>query len=179
MTAADDDGFEELVEKALCFRFRRSVWRAIKWDGHAAQQRIERLDGTKAVEFLALHTTLGLHFIEVKDHRQHTRSKEKGPIEIEFAKKVRDAVAGLVAAARRDDTLAPELLPFAQALMDRRTPVKAVLWEETPPNVPPVGLRDRIANKLQWLTTKVIVTNQRLRGLPDVDVRNLPYEDSE
>src|SRR5580692_8886295 len=62
---------ETFEEGHLRFRFDSS-WYAIKYDEHPDyRERIERLDGTKAVDFVAVHRDSQLFLIEVKDFRGH------------------------------------------------------------------------------------------------------------
>ncbi len=58
-----------IVEGHLRFQFDDS-WFAIKYDDHRDyRERIERLDGTKAVDFVAVYMNAQLFLIEVKDFR--------------------------------------------------------------------------------------------------------------
>ena len=90
---------ETFEEGHLRFRFDDS-WYAIKYDEHPDyRERIERLDGTKAVDFVAVHRDSQLFLIEVKDFRGHRIENQprlrEGELAIEVGQKVRDTVAGI------------------------------------------------------------------------------------
>lgn len=90
-------------EGSLRFTFP-DEWNSIKFDDtNFYRDRLDKLNNTKAVDILAKYENV-LHFIEVKDFRQHRIENQQrqtsGELIIEVAQKFRDTVAGLVGAAR-------------------------------------------------------------------------------
>ena len=95
-------------KRFLRFRFH-DTWVAIKYDDHGDyNERIERLPETKAVDFVAVLDQRSLYFIEAKDFRGHRiENRDRvhdGELAIEVAQKVRDTIAGIVAAHHRGST---------------------------------------------------------------------------
>lgn len=84
--------------------------------------------GTKAVDFVYVDTT-ALWLIEVKDYREHARTKIQDLGE-EVAHKVRDTMAGLLA-ARANANDADEKQIARKAIAKRR--IRVVLHLEQPP----------------------------------------------
>lgn len=176
----------EFVEQRLIVRFPADTWQVLKWDDDPLFcERIAKLngklsstspdgkadqayEGTKAVDFVALHPGQGLYLIEVKDFRGHGPANEhrhEDELPLEIGLKVRDTVAGLVGADRLGKADG-RVAPFAAALIDRRIPLHVITWiaEDAP------GRRDRgkraardltrrtkLAGRLRWLTEKVWV----------------------
>lgn len=88
-----------LTEGKIRFNFRDG-WEATQYDSWAfyANQFKDACGGNKAVDFLAFHPDEEpLWLIEVKDYRQHPRTKSIHVWD-EMAIKARDTLAGLVAA---------------------------------------------------------------------------------
>jgi hypothetical protein len=77
-------------------------WSAIKYDDWAfyRNQFNSCADGNKAMDILALSPQSNvLWMIEAKDYRINQRNPDKEPLPMEVAKKARDTLAGLMAAA--------------------------------------------------------------------------------
>jgi len=88
----------EIVEGGLTFSFPQRL-RAEKYDDWSfyRNQLTNAFGGAKAVDILCLDSDCGW-LIEIKNYRQHRRSKLVD-LDLEVAKKVRDTLAGLVAAS--------------------------------------------------------------------------------
>ncbi|QEH32540.1 hypothetical protein OJF2_10170 [Aquisphaera giovannonii] len=175
-----------IEERFLRFEFSDD-WLAVKYDDHPDyRERIGGLRETKAIDLVATfrrnrHT---LHFIEVKDFRGHRiENRERirdGELAVEVAQKVRDTIAGIIAAHHRGK--AETWGPHAQCLVTPDRPVKVVLWlEEDLPHIPPGRpqnrasvLTDALKRELRWLTTKVLVLNIASGSLDGLGVTNLP-----
>jgi hypothetical protein len=173
-------------EGHLTFEFGER-WEVCKLDDHPDyRNRIENLDGTKAVDFLGILDETELYFIEVKDFRGHRiENKERlsqGELPIEVGQKVRDSLACIIAAYHTSST--PEdWQPFANLLCKRQSSIKVVIWLEYGPL--PTYPRQKqktfasistkkFKQKLTWLTNRVQVCQLDINGLPDVTVSNLP-----
>ncbi len=87
-----------IIEGSLTFAFPPN-WQASKFDGWSfyRNQFQQACGGSKAIDFLAIDPGVCLWNIEVKDYRQHPRTKTI-KIDDEIAVKVRDTLAVLVAA---------------------------------------------------------------------------------
>jgi hypothetical protein len=86
-----------ITEGALAFEFPNQ-WVASKYDDWIFfGKHFKKLQGTKAVDIVAIHANQRLWLIEIKDYRAEPRQKA-----IEFAEEValkaRDTLAGLMAA---------------------------------------------------------------------------------
>lgn len=172
-------------EENLRFRFDNR-WAVIKYDDHRDYvERIRQLPETKAVDFVAVLDERFLYFIEVKDFRGHrieNRDRVLGDgLAIEVAQKVRDTIAGIVAAHHCGNI--EEWKRFIECLTRCDTPVRVVLWleDDLPPD--PRGRRqnhdsvrtDRLKQRFHWLTRQVIVASTKTGSpLSGVTVTNLP-----
>ncbi len=87
-----------LTEGKLRFAFP-DTWEASKYDdwSHYRNQAISICGGAKAIDILALETTVCCWLLEVKDYREHRRTKTI-VIGDEIAAKVRDTLAAIVGA---------------------------------------------------------------------------------
>ncbi len=171
-------------EDNLEFDFDDNHWKVFKFDDHPYyRDRMEKLDGTKAIDFLGIFDDQ-LFLIEVKDFRGHTPENRgrllKGELPIEIAQKVRDSLACIVG-AYRNPSHTGYWHPYAKLLCNPDKRVKVVVWLETDP--PPSHPRSRqrlgasvsmnaFKRKLTWLDSRVLVCNINGGGLPDVEVRN-------
>jgi hypothetical protein len=175
----------EFDEGRLRFQFDDS-WFVIKYDEHSDyRERIEHLDGTKAVDFVAVRANSELFLIEVKDlrgHRIENRDRLKGgELAIEVGQKVRDTIAGIVAAHHRGNE--EDWGRVVERLGCGETPVRVLLWLEhdLPPG--PRGRRqnqasvliDKLKKQLNWLTPRVLVVSLRTGETPaGLQATNLP-----
>lgn len=186
-------------EGCLRFKFGES-WNVEKYDDSPAYRKgIERLDESKAVDFIAAHANRILFFVEVKDFRgskaeQRQRLRE-GQLDHEVATKVRDSIAGLVAAHRNASE--PERWEqHIDLLVNRDRDIKIILWMEGHA-LAALADNDRhrqvherrckvgaqifgnlLKRKLRWLTVKVALANlsEYASLLPDLEVSSLPRE---
>ena len=87
-----------LSEGKLIFSFPDG-WQASKYDDwrHYRHQAIKLCGGAKAIDILGLEPNAACWLLEVKDYRQHRRTKAIDIAE-EIAAKVRDTLAALVGA---------------------------------------------------------------------------------
>ena len=118
-----------VTEGKLRFTFPDG-WNVSKYDDwlHYRNQLIKVCDGMKAIDVLALEPKGCCWLLEIKDYREHVRTKAIGLAE-ELAEKARDTLAGLVAAqfCANDDS---EKNLARQAL--RSTRLRLVLHLEQP-----------------------------------------------
>ncbi len=172
-------------EGHLRFQFGDS-WFVIKYDEHSDYREwIERLDGTKAVDFVAIQRDSQLFLIEVKDFRGHRIENQprlrEGELALEVGQKVRDTVAGIVAAYHRGND--EDWGRAVRRMGCRESPVRVILWLEQ--DLPPGSrgrrhnqasvLTDALRRKLQWLTPRILVVSLRTGNAPDgLQVTNLP-----
>jgi hypothetical protein len=173
-------------------RFEFSArWQVVKLDQHVQyRQGIEKLDGTKAVDFVGLFDQRDLYFIEVKDFRGHRiENKQRlrsGELAIEMGQKVRDSLACLVAGCRAT-TNENLWQPLAQRVVRKDTLIRVVLWLEQ--DLPAQQLQrsqkaqdviflKQVKAKVGWLTNRVAVValNTITNQLPDVQIYNLPTQ---
>jgi hypothetical protein len=171
------------------FTFDGRQWLVVKYDDHRDyREKIARLDGSKAVDFVGVHggENGSLYWIEVKDFRgyriQNKRRLSDGELAQEAAEKVRDSVAGVVGAYRTSadpDTWRP----LVRALGRKTPPIRVLLWLEEDGMPGPRGRRDNAAQvlaqqlkrKLRWLTARAFVAGQGLGGCPEgLAVADLP-----
>lgn len=173
----------EFEEGGLLLRFPANAWQVLKWDDDELFcERIAKLngelsdtakgttipEGTKAVDFVALHPSHGLYLIELKDFRGHAaanKHRHERELPLEIGLKVRDTIAGLVGACRVGAGNA-RVAPFASALVDRELPLQVVAWIAEdgahPRQQKTRQARDQmrltaLRRSLAWLTRKVWV----------------------
>ncbi|MCP4662516.1 MAG: hypothetical protein GY856_44535 [bacterium] len=177
-------------EGRLRFHFGER-WRVEKYDAHRDyRQKIGKLEGTGAVDFVGIYDEKDLYLIEVKDFRgfriQSKERLERGQLALAVARKVRDTISGLVAAYRR--SLEPEIWrPYVSALMRQQKRLYVALWlEEDRPAGKVLTQRRVVARgtltktlkgRLRWLTTKVAVLDREQPSLPELQVAGLPQPD--
>ncbi|MFC1974895.1 hypothetical protein ACFLXQ_00685 [Chloroflexota bacterium] len=175
-----------IEEGYLAFEFGQR-WNVTKLDEHRDyRERIEKLEGTKAVDFVGILDKRDLYLIEVKDFRGHRiKNKDrllKGKLPIEVAQKVRDSLACIIGAYHTSNE--PEYWQsHVKLLCDRHRNIKVVLWLENDPLPSHRPLRQKtrasirgkvFKRKLVWLTSHVLVCGKDRGALPDVTVNNLP-----
>ncbi len=176
-----------IEEGSLAFEFGNR-WQIFKLDEHHAyRQRIQKLEGTKAVDFLGIFDKRELYLIEVKDFRGHrikTRDRLlKGELAIKVAQKVRDSLACIIGSHHTSSE--PEYWQsYVKLLCNRHRNIKIVLWLENDLSPSNYRLRRKamasvrvkvFKQKLKWLTSYVLVCGSDKKDLPDVTVSNLPH----
>lgn len=179
-------------EGKLRFSFSEQ-WQIIKLDQHPQYlQGIEKLDGTKAVDFVGLFNQRDLYFIEVKDFRgyriENKQRLRSGELAIEVGQKVRDSLACLIAGCRATQS-ENSWQTFAQRMVRKDTVIRVILWlEQDLPfqqsqqaqKAQDVIFLKQIKAKVAWLTNRVSVValNSLTHQLPDVQIHHLPIEKS-
>ena len=172
-------------------------WRIARWDGERAyKEGIRVLKTTHAVDFCGIRddgrepTLYLIELTDLRDHRIEWKKQLTGRsapaceacgrfqpnLYEEVALKVRDTVAGLVAAAHVRQTESERWRSFAGALARWDQQLRVVLWleeEQAPAPVAPNVITDRLKKELRWLTARAMVVNSS-RPLPGVTVRHLP-----
>jgi hypothetical protein len=156
-------------------------WKILKWDDHGAYHGgLRRFSETKAVDFFGLYNGAPW-FIEVKDFRQHRiENKDRlstGDLAKEVACKVRDTLAGMSWACKREPLDQRELSEFLKPLLNRSEKVPVVLWIEEdrpPPAAIASALGEAIRQELVWLNPKVRVTSRVLAPISGLTVTSLP-----
>ncbi len=169
------------VEQHQRFTFDDRKWVVVKYDEHRDfLERIAKLQGTKAVDFVALHNGEDgdLYWIEVKDFRgyriENRPRLSSGELALEVGRKVRDSVAG-VAGAYSSSGEWEEWKPFMKAAWRRRCKIRVLLCLEEDDMPGPAARRQNAAQvqvrllkeTLRWLTARVCVIGQSIGGLPD------------
>ena len=178
-------------ERRLRFNFG-DPWRVLKWDREAPYKNvIGKLQHTMAVDFVALNRDeSSLLLVEVKDFRGHRienkRRLSNGELRLEVAHKVRDTLAGLIA-ARRSPIYSDQVKDFADALLSKQRKIHVLLWMEQDLPGPDEEAKTRasefaleLALVLRWLNPRVLVENLRTgSGLPGLNVTSLSRERNE
>ena len=166
-----------LVEKFVEFNFGDS-WCVLRYDGTEEtrdgrrvghpfyREQVSRLAGTKAVDFVGVQADTG-YLIEAKDFRgyriQNRKRLATSDLAVEIAKKVRDPLAGLVAAKRNHPD--PGVLGDVAAQGDPRQ------WKAEQ-----ALLADKIKSYMSWFSSRVLVVDQTTyqQHPSDLHARNLP-----
>ena len=173
------------VEEKLKFVFG-GAWQVQQYDAHGDyRNKLHKLRGSKAVDFVGILRSGGCYLIEVKDFRGHQVDLKKrmaGALSEEIALKVRDSISGIIGAYRTSST-SSTWRPFARAFADPKRELRIVFWLEDDLvrqnhrewRVRASILMKKIKCQTKWLTTKVLVLNQVLPGamLPDLAVSSL------
>lgn len=178
-----------LEEGKLVFSFNRE-WVAVKYDDHAAYRKgIAKLDRTTAVDFVGVYQQR-LYLIEVKDIRGHRIENKYRDFAIEVAHKVRDSIAGLCGATRRESELPGEIASSLERLPSPMLPIRIVLWLEEDPPRPVAGRRGakdlrgpgrqqslsrELEQRCRWLgnVTVIVESMASTNGIPGVEVQSL------
>jgi hypothetical protein len=151
-------------------RFEFEAEAVLKWDEHEAFIRgIRRLEGTKAVDFVVTLSTGQLALVEVKNFRGH-RIENRDRIETEelardVAAKVRDSIAGLLWASKREHDDGRVSVSALRVSRKDVPKVLVVFWLEDDRLDPAVAsaLMSEISENLRsHVSAKVIVTSRRL-----------------
>lgn len=183
-----------IEESDLRFTFD-DTWTPAKWDdAKAFKLGIGKLQGTKAVDII-VRGDRRLLLIEVKNFRNHRIENKAriadGALIQEVAEKIRDTVAGMIGAARKDDEDAKQIWRPSAKLFGAQNEVIVLLWLEEE-FAPPRGdgrsddrwkarvhaLTQALKKNLSWLTTRVFIASTLVTPhlIPGVDVSPLKRE---
>ncbi|APW60528.1 hypothetical protein [Paludisphaera borealis] len=162
-----------LTEGKLRFTFAED-WTVSQYDdwGHYRNQFIKVCGSIKAVDVVAIEPNGCCWLLEIKDYREHVRTKTIHLAD-EMAEKVRDTLAGLVAAQFRADDES-EKIAAKQAL--RATSLRVVLHLEQPTK--PSKLFPRAINPatvLQRLRQLIKAIDPHPQVVETATSRNLPW----
>lgn len=122
-----------IEEGNLAFEFG-DQWNIFKLDEHRDYRGgIERIDNTKAVDFLGIFNDSELYFVEIKDFREYrieTKARlSNRQLAIEIAQKVKDSLACIIGAFHSSSE--PEYWrPYVRLLCTANSQIKIVLWLE-------------------------------------------------
>lgn len=169
-------------EQQQRFTFDDALWQVLKYDdspefrNHLGKQ----IQGSKAVDFVALGPESTLYLLEIKDYRKDHTPRPEAEVVSVVSQKVRDTLSGLIGLQRRE--VGPD---FLQDWLSRCSlagcELKVVLWDEEQgqdnlqKKLRAASLRKEIRNKLKWLDVKVLVVGNCLgSSLPGLSVDNLP-----
>ncbi len=161
---------KKIKEGNLTFEFDDKWSDLIKFDENPDYKKIEKLDGTKAVDFLGILNNETVVFVEVKDFRGYRIENKKriddGELYIEIAQKVRDSIACIIGGCRNSTHLKEFWLRIGKFLIEGD--VRIVFWLEQDRSV---KLRQRskaglsshsneLKKKLKWLTTHTAILDR-------------------
>ncbi len=167
----------KLKEGKIEFDFDDKIWKkVIKYDESTDFKKIEKLNGTKAVDFAGLCNS-DMVFIEVKNYRGVRIEKKEilktGEIEDEIATKVKDTIAGIVGAARNSTHQKHLFSEYLSSIINSKNQVKMVFWiEEDLNTMTNTTFKKRIKarknnhikllrTRLNWLTQKIFVADKQ------------------
>jgi hypothetical protein len=180
--------WQSFPEQGVELRFAGAT--VVRWDAHPAfLEGLQRMHGTKAVDFALLAPDDRVVLFELKDFRDHgieNRGRLRGgELAREVADKVRDTLAGMTWACNRPHADA-EVTKVTSGFFRRDTsPLLVVLWldrDDVAQAAEAATLQTAIAAHLRpHIHAKVIVTSLRLRdrALPHrqygwLEARSLP-----
>lgn len=143
----------------------------------------EKPHSTKAVDLVCFHETMGLLFLEAKDFRGHRivnkNRIQSNEVSLEAAVKVRDTVAALLGAARKNITefQATDMVKALEAGKQ----VTVVLWLEDDTFRNEQEMKRRLGtltqvlkSKLSWLNVKALVLSSKVpNSIQGLRVSNL------
>lgn len=188
----------EFSESKLTFTFQEAIWWVIKFDENIDYKKVrDRLENTKAVDFIATtYKDERLLFIEVKNFRNFTSDKasrerltnDGDGITTEIAQKVKDSLACILAASR-NSTHNIENWKNACSIITENRPIQIIAWieEDEQHNLFAIKSRkaklinrqDKLKSKLNWLTSKVSITNLQLSGSNAIEGLSVNYQEGE
>ena len=163
-------------ESYLRFTFDDTHWKVIKYDDHPNHAAI-KIAEHKAIDFLGEYNANTLVLIEVKNFRKHrlappTQERMANGAEeltTEIAQKVRDSVAGIIGAGRKQDSVDHNIWSqISKKIIKSTNEVHVIAWLEADI---PHGVQykrnqvkstfniDKLKTKLHWLNAKVSVRN--------------------
>lgn len=181
----------EITEEGITFVFEDEFWEDVRdFDKtNPDYKKIEKLNGTKAIDIIGYHKGKGLFLIEVKDFRRHRIKTKDRIVKLELfeevGQKVKDALACILAAAR-NSTHSREYWSrqVNRILMSTHERVTVALWLEEDRDiaygtevlqkrkkVSESAYRNKLKAKVSWLTSRVkIVRSQDAQSLEGLNL---------
>lgn len=171
-------------ESGLRFEFSPNHWSALmQYDETKDFLKIrDAVPKTKGVDFVGIFQNNTLVLMEMKNFRgsrivNKPRVERGGdPLEVEFAQKVKDTVAGIAGGARNSTHFKTEWTLFLDLIKNEGKRVDAVLWLEEdfpPPSLPEKREKARrdvfLKNSkkgVAWLTGRVFLANHNDNPYP-------------
>lgn len=183
-----------IQEGTLEFNFKDEDWTfVIKYDTSEEHRRIERMDGSKAIDIMAKNTSNTFILMEIKDFRGHAISTKhrlnpdaKDPIEKELSLKLRNTIPGIVSGARNKGINQNNYIDLLMSLSNIKKDVQFIFWferdmEKSKNPKKRYSRKDpllqRIKKELSWLNIKVRIANSHDHPFKENDslsVSNLP-----
>lgn len=170
----------ELTEQNITFIFEEGRWVDVRdFDKtNPDYSKIEKLNGTKAIDIIGYHKEKGVFLMEVKDFRQHRiENKDRiNKLELfeEVGQKVKDSLACILAAARNSTHGQDYWKRQVDRILNPRCQVTVMLWLEEDHNVafgtPVLQKRKKVnknifkndlKQKVSWLTSRVEIVNSQ------------------
>lgn len=170
----------ELTEQNITFIFEDNHWVDVRdFDKtNPDYNKIEKLNGTKAIDIIGYHRERGIFLIEVKDFRRHRIENKERIIKLELfeevGQKVKDSLACILAAARNSTHDQVYWKRQVDRILSQRRQVTVMLWMEEAPNVvygtPALEKRKKVnknifkndlKQKVSWLTSRVEIVNSQ------------------
>lgn len=173
-------------EGSLQFSFD-DQWNVIKYDKESDyREKIQKIAKTEAVDFLGIRES-ELYFLEVKgfrDYRIETQRRlTSGELVLEVAQKVRDTIAGVIA-ANRTSSEPQKWHSFTQHLSNPSRPIRVVLWleydlpayQKARSKVEASVHSQQLKKAVKWLTPYAFITgvNANSSVYQGLQVSNLP-----
>jgi len=174
-------------ERNLRFHFS-DLWSRVKrYDDHPDYRgAMQKLQGTSALDFVAIQGEDGpLFLIEVKDYRSLPIKDQEdilnGDLPAKVGRKVRDTIAGIIAAHHRGRS--DEWATVIKRMTSPDPSIRVLLWIESDFPAGPDGRPDLrlsvltkgLKRQLRWLTPQVLVvslaSNWVPEGLTVIDLR--------
>jgi len=168
-------------ESNLRFTFQDDEWWVKQFDDKSNviyKKVADKLQGTKAVDFVGIHNSDKLFFFEIKNFKGHTadsdtrvRLESQGEVlTTEIAQKVRDSLACILAGSRNATNDIEKWKQICK-LISNNNPVRIIAWieQDTPAytgrsNVQGKKVKvelsvrtSKLKNKLSWLTSRVFI----------------------
>lgn len=170
----------ELTEQNITFIFEDAHWVDVRdFDKtNPDYSKMEKLNGTKAIDIIGYHTEKGIFLIEVKDFRRHRVENKDRIIKLELfeevGQKVKDSLACILAAARNSTHDQDYWKRQIDRILNPRHQVTVMLWMEEDRNVdfgrPALEKRKKVnksffkndlKQKVSWLTSRVEIVNSQ------------------
>lgn len=180
----------EIREEGIIFVFDDDLWEDVRdFDKtNPDYKKIEKLNGTKAIDIIGYHKGKGLFLIEVKDFRQHRIENRDRIVKLELfeevGQKVKDALACILAAARNSTHSQEYWKRQVSRILNTGERVIVALWLEEDRDiaygtevlqkrkkVSESAYRNKLRTKVSWLTSRVkIISSKEVQDLEDLNL---------